>query len=84
MTTAEKFAELMDNDGQNFEDFEDALDSLGCIRSEWKGDRRTPPVRYTFADGSVVVEYDGCWDLGFSDCWCMRGAGHNDDCEAKK
>lgn len=33
-------------------------------------------TRYTFADGSVIVPAGDGWDLGYPDCFCWQGAGH--------
>jgi hypothetical protein len=48
-----------------------------CKHSEPTSDRSH---RWTFADGSAIVIHGDCWDLGFSECWCMAGNGHGEDC----
>ena len=37
-------------------------------------------TRYTFTDGSVLVNYGLCWDFGHPNCFCSHGAGHDDEC----
>ena len=65
MTTAEKIAELLGNDGQRWEskngvEFADlceqhgAIKEVNIIRTMW---------RHEFADGSALVEGEGGWDI---------------------
>jgi len=42
-------------------------------------------ARWVFVDGSVIVHCGTIWDIGMSPhCWCMRCAGHADDCEVRQ
>lgn len=65
MTTADRIAELADNNGSCFPDeFECALSREGfsdCVRGFYAyGD----PVRHEFPDGSAIVVAGDAWDLG--------------------
>ena len=88
-TEAERFADLFGYDGQIWTTkdgnaFMDLLEEFNA-KAEWRdGFRVGEVIRHTFADGSVILETGGGWDLGYSDCFCMNGAGHNDDCEEAK
>jgi hypothetical protein len=43
--------------------------------------RYSPEWRAIFPDGSVVTACGGAWDLGYPECWCWQGNGH-EDCTA--
>lgn len=82
-TTAEQVAEQLGDgqtwaaaDGRTFDDLvEDAsVESRDVVGSV--------PARYVFADGSVIADYGGHWDLGFAACWCQASTGHVVGCEA--
>lgn len=59
---------------------------LALICNELAADRSESgdAIRWTFPDGSVITAVGGGWDFGYDDCFCYRGAGHNDDCSAEK
>lgn len=40
-------------------------------------------VRYQFRDGSVVTVAGDAWDIGYPDCSCWQGVGHDERCEAR-
>jgi len=85
MTTAEKIAEQLSNDGQIFETADGAsLDDLCRAangRQEWRDGYRTGDhYKWIFGDSSVIMVCCGCWDLGYVDCWCWDGEGHTDKC----
>ena len=84
-TDAERIAERFDNDGMTWtdaegNDFAEVCDELASDIDNGRHDRGDGDYRYTFADDSVIVVLGDCWDLGYTDCWCMRGAGHSDTC----
>jgi hypothetical protein len=37
--------------------------------------------RAIFPDGSVITASGGAWDIGFPECWCWQGNGH-ENCSA--
>ena len=86
MTTAQKIANLFDNDGQNWKA---VINGVAWGLEEYCLERRasadyehghgTGTVRYGFADGSAIIVAEGCWDLALSadeDCFCMAGNKH--------
>lgn len=87
MTTAQKIADLLGNDGTNYEGFEALMEQhKGC--AAWKhGYGVGCVVRYDFPDESCIVDYGSGWDIGLGDtCFCTEGrcpyGQHADDCEA--
>ena len=82
MSKAEAIAELFE-DGQSFEAADGrSLDEV-CTEAGADVVRDGDQVRYEFVDGSVLTAVGGGWDLGFSGCWCWRGANggrHVDGC----
>ncbi len=81
-TTAEKIADLLDNDGQNFETDDgrilgDLLIGEGAVL---KWSNKYAATRYTLPDGSSITIAGPAWDLGYPDCFCWQGVGHTDDC----
>lgn len=51
-----------------------------------KMSERTHPaanrIRWTFPDGSAITIVGDTWDLGFANCFCQQGHGHEpDNCE---
>lgn len=97
-TTAQQIADLLGNDGQNFD--VPGLDSVTLDdvarqeyggRQEWRDGQRNVSggyYRWNFGDGSaIVVQYGYCWDFPLDsnpDCYCFEGGGpeHNDGCPA--
>lgn len=82
MSEAAAIARRYNDDGLSWKDADgvelhDACKGAGATIDEQGGD-----VRYTFADGSVLTAAEGGWDLGYTDCFCWRGAGHTPECEA--
>lgn len=82
MTIAETIATQFDNDGQCFEARGAELETM-CKAHCSHLDRHGDATRYVFADGSVILIAGDGWDLGFRDCWCWNGAGH-DKCTAER
>src|SRR5262245_33891980 len=87
MTTAEKIAERLGNDGLNMETkVGTALDELAReerARIEKGEEHNYGSRRYTFPDGSVITTSGGnAWGLGYRDCWCWQGRGneHQEGC----
>jgi hypothetical protein len=96
-TTAQKIAAMFNDDGQVFdnadgESFVDVCENekdrwFDSCRGEKDQDWQRCMTKYIFADQSVLVMTDDCWDYGFLDCWCMReglyNGNHNpQDCSA--
>ena len=85
-TIASKIAEIFNHDGQIFDsvsgDFDQVCEFWGGFK-EYRDGYGTDTYKYTFEDGSVLIVAGACWDFGFKNCFCMLGAGHNDDCLAK-
>jgi hypothetical protein len=81
-TIAEQVAEKMGNNGSRFK-AEDGrtLEDLALERSATTERDPAHGTRYTFADGSAIIDAGGGWDLALSpDCWCWDGAGHSEAC----
>lgn len=90
-TIAEKISERMGNDGSQFTvKVRGGWRALGdeCRRAlgrrENRGGRHYGECRWTFPDGSAIIECEGGWDIGIAnapeDCWCWDGAGHSEEC----
>ena len=83
MTTAEKIAARFDDDGLTTTDAtgksmcEVCSDAGRVVRGQGVQQHLT---QYIFADGSAITVADGAWDIGYTDCFCWRGEGHDDDC----
>ena len=84
MTTAQKIARRYADDGMQWRDddgipLQTALEDAGATLSR---DPEAPHdiVRYDLPDGSAIVCYPTGWDIGYPHCYCMRGAGHADEC----
>ena len=89
-TAAEQISILLHDDGQTYVDDDGReLDQIcrdagaeveysdcDSIHSRTSQTR----IRYTLSDGSVILDAGDAWDLGYHDCWCWRGEGHNDEC----
>jgi hypothetical protein len=90
MTTAETVAAKLDDDGSRFWTGSRAgdgahLDELAKNRAgrrEQREERSSDEYRWIFPDGSVVTVCGAAWDLGYADCWCWDGSGHDEGCEA--
>jgi hypothetical protein len=39
-------------------------------------DRPSDEWRAIFPDGSVITASGGAWDIGYPECWCWQGNGH--------
>jgi len=81
-TTAEKIAERFDN-GTNWRDPKgyhllDVCMSRAVAIDE-KPDHSSG--RYVFEDESAITIMAGAWDIGFKDCWCWAGLGHDEECK---
>lgn len=86
-TVAEQIAGLFGDDGQRWEDaggrtLEDACECHPHhVASEYHEQREL--TRYRFDDGSAITAAPGGWDLGYENCFCWQGAGHDTTtCEA--
>lgn len=90
-TDAECVSAEMDDDGQRWEatDGRELAEVCEAYGGRAVGSQRG--VRWTFPDGSAIVESESAWDLGFSgldDCYCWAGCaadypengGHNEVC----
>lgn len=84
MTIAEKISALLNDDGQVWyasdgRHFADLLEDYPGTKMEWRDGYRTgDTVRYTFSDGSVILEAGAAWDFGFQDCFCWQGEPDED------
>jgi len=81
-TIADEIAALFGNDGHRFEAVE--LEGM-MFQSVCRAHDRFPDInrhanRYTFSDGSVLLDLGDCWDFGYPECWCSREQGHALDC----
>lgn len=84
MTTAQKLSALLHDDGQTWHTddgrlLDDWCEEEGARRESLDG-HGTSVYRYTFKDDSVITVAGDAWDLGYLDCYCWQGAGHNDVC----
>lgn len=81
-TTAQRIADLFDNDGQRYEledgrELEDVCAEHGAALIAKEGG----PVRFLFDDGSAIIGNQGFWDIALSEhCDCWKGAGHHHEC----
>jgi hypothetical protein len=51
--------------------------TLGIHGGEtWQGET----VRFHFTDNSAITIAEGGWDIGYPNCFCWEGVGHNNDC----
>lgn len=87
VTIAEAIANALGNDGMAWRTAENV--SFDALIAQHGGAHRdhnerpgTEMVRYRFCDGSIITGAGAAWDIGFSDCWCWAGAGHQDNCES--
>ena len=75
MTIAEQILARYQNDEQ----VREALATAGG-RWRYRDGIRTNAVRYTLPDGSVITIDGSVWGLGYPGCYCLRSAGHVDNC----
>lgn len=86
MTTAQTIANLLNNDGQQFETSDgtpvDTLCDAHCPNPEQDWERGA--TRWNFDDGSSIIIAGEAWDFGIADseCCCFDGAGHSEQCSA--
>lgn len=77
MSRAQEVADLLGNDGTNWE----AADgrSLGSVCSGSYVTRDGNRTKYEFGDGSCIVASGAAWDLGYpeADCYCWASMDHN-------
>jgi len=93
VNTAQTISALLNDDGQVFaaadgRTLEDLTEAHGATITTPNGawDSPTPNgawARYVFGDGSVITVVGNGWDLGYPDCYCWQGVGHN-DCVAEE
>jgi len=84
-TAAEAIARQLDDDGTRWrtEDgytIDDLVRAFGGTVQHRSG-RSSDEWRAIFPDGSVITASGGAWDLGFPECWCWQGNGH-ENCTA--
>lgn len=85
MTTAQKIANRLNNNGQVWEtkdgvSFSDLI-AKAVPQIDYRDGYGTDVIRYTFDDGSVITEAGAGWDFGYADCYCWQGAGHTELCD---
>jgi hypothetical protein len=85
-TIAQKISERF-GDGQTWVDDSGAklMDVLEEHASEthWQdGWRNGDVISFDFADESVITVWNGIWDFGYPECYCLQGAGHTEDCKS--
>lgn len=75
-TIAETISDALNGDGQVWTTADGAtIDDL--IRQHGGHHRQSDNIHaYDFADGSTITIADGGWDIGYPDCYCWRGLGH--------
>jgi hypothetical protein len=84
MSQAEQIAEQLCMDGQVWEtktnqsldDLCEAAHGVKTYKNCWGSDS----YKYKFRDGSVITCHGAGWDLGYLDCWCWAGFGHDENC----
>jgi hypothetical protein len=78
-TSAEDIARLLDNDGTRWTcdmgTLDDLVRTFGGIVQHRSG-RSSDEWRAVFPDGSVITASGGAWDIGYAECWCWQGNGH--------
>lgn len=72
MTTAEKIAQLLGDNGQNWETkdgrtLEELADEHGAVTMTHPDKRYL--TRYLFDDGSAIVACEGAWDIEGKEPW---------------
>lgn len=78
-TSAEHIAHLLGDDGQCWTC---DLGTMGDLVTKFDGtvqprpDRPSDEWRAIFPDGSVITASGGAWDIGYPECWCWQGNGH--------
>ena len=75
MTTAERIAKILSDDGQTWEDENGrTLDDLATEHGAYT--ERHPEkhhlTRYVFPDGSAIVASEGAWDIEGAEPWSWR------------
>lgn len=78
-TSAEHIARLLDygtcwtaDDGRTMDDL--VRQFRGTIQH--RPGRSSDEWRATFPDGSAITASGGAWDIGYPECWCWQGNGH--------
>jgi hypothetical protein len=82
-TSAEAIARQLDGDGTRWTCDLGWLDDLVRMFGGTVQPRpdRGDVWRAIFPDGSVITASGGAWDLGYPECWCWQGNGH-ESCSA--
>jgi hypothetical protein len=84
-TSAEDIARQMGHDGTRWRtDDGRTLDGLvqtfgGTVQH--RPGRSSDEWRAIFPDGSAITASGGAWDIGYPECWCWQGNGH-ESCSA--
>ena len=84
-TQAERIAALFGADGERWA-LPDGrtIDDVCVAAARSRGLTSDGQSRWIFDDGSLIVDDGTRWDIGLDRrCYCMRGAGHRDDCRIK-
>ena len=83
-SSAEHVAHLLGDDGQCWTCDLGTLDDLvrlfdGIVQP--RPGRSSDEWRAIFPDGSVITASGGAWGIGYPECWCWQGNGH-ESCSA--
>jgi hypothetical protein len=65
-------------DGRTLDDLVQEHDGMVENR-DW---RHSPDWKAIFPDGSVITASGGAWGIGYPECWCWQGNGH-ESCAAE-
>ena len=85
-TIAQLISDQFGNDGQRWIDDAGIELAVVCEQAGGEADQNWDRelTRYTFQDGSAITIESGGWDLGYAECFCRVGEGHDTDmCEAR-
>lgn len=70
LSQAEKIAMTMGNDGSTCMDSDGRALGFVCRGDHATVESREEMTRYTFEDGSAIIEIAGRWDVRHADCTC--------------
>lgn len=85
VTTAQKISALLRDDGQVWKSVDGTSlhDLCGQAGGRKSSNDERGLERYAFADSSAITIAGGGWDLGYADCWCWQGVGHDETLQRK-